>query len=390
VIVPEGIRYVSVLPGTGYGDSAAQYIAGLRALGIPVSWAPTSGGDGELSQDAIHSGIRRAPIPYDTVLLHDQPQNFGRWIERDRVNIGYVAWESDRAPRRWRESLELLELVLVPSAFCQRAVIETGTSTRVEVLPHIARPVQPMPGGRFDPISEQDFVFYTIGPWHNRKALPETICAFADTFTSADDVALIIKTSAFDYTAMTPSPGRPKKGRQNAVMSWWSLATLLAGYPNHPKVFLHCADASPDVIDQIHTRGDCFVSLTRGEGWGLGCFDAALFGNPSIITGWGGHLEYLGPDYPFLVDYELVPTSFDQSDAFGFPLEDDSHWARAERRQAGELMSQAYENREQTPALGAALRRRLVDKYASVVITSRLVGLIAETHDRCAPDRVGV
>jgi hypothetical protein len=43
-------------------------------------------------------------------------------------------------------------------------------------------------------------------------------------------------------------------------------------------------------------------------------------------------------------------------------------------------MRQAYENREETAPLGEALRAALVDKYASVVVTSRLLKLIADAH----------
>ena len=68
-----------------------------------------------------------------------------------------------------------------------------------------------------------------------------------------------------------------------------------------------------------------------GRGLGTGSFDAASFGNPSIVTGWGGHLDYLGSDYPYLVDYELVQTSSDKPDAFGFPQSDDAYWARAQQ-----------------------------------------------------------
>ena len=39
--------------------------------------------------------------------------------------------------------------------------------------------------------------------------------------------------------------------------------------------------------DAIHAIGDCYVSLTHGEGWGMGAFDAATLGKPVLITGWG-------------------------------------------------------------------------------------------------------
>ena len=57
----------------------------------------------------------------------------------------------------------------------------------------------------------------------------------------------------------------------------------------------------------LHERGDCFISLARAEGWGLGLFDAARLGKPIVTTGYGGHTDYIDEDATFLVDYERVP-----------------------------------------------------------------------------------
>jgi short subunit fatty acids transporter len=32
----------------------------------------------------------------------------------------------------------------------------------------------------------------------------------------------------------------------------------------------------------LHEVGDCFISLARAEGWGLGAFEAASLGNPVL------------------------------------------------------------------------------------------------------------
>ena len=58
------------------------------------------------------------------------------------------------------------------------------------------------------------------------------------------------------------------------------------------------------------TRSSC----ARGEGWGLGGFDAAAHGNPVVTTGFGGQLDYLA-DSPHLVHFELVAVQ----DPVGFP-----------------------------------------------------------------------
>ena len=68
---------------------------------------------------------------------------------------------------------------------------------------------------------------------------------------------------------------------------------------------LHVDEWGDERIAGLHARGDCYLTLTHGEGWGIGSFDACAYGNPVIATGWGGHMAYLEGS-PWLVDYDLV------------------------------------------------------------------------------------
>ena len=56
-------------------------------------------------------------------------------------------------------------------------------------------------------------------------------------------------------------------------------------------------------VDMLHEIGDAYVSLSHGEGWALGAFDAATRGTPVLATGFGGHRDYLGDDWPGAVPW---------------------------------------------------------------------------------------
>jgi len=131
----------------------------------------------------------------------------------------------------------------------------------------------------------------------------------------------------------------------------------------------------PPDIDRLHTRGDCFLSLTRSEGWGLGAFDAANFGNPVVVTGWGGHLDYLGADYPYLVDYELEPTAMAADDGW-FKPSNDSNWARADQGHAGQLMRTVFEHRKAARDVANQLQPVLQKRYSSERICRRMARLM--------------
>ena len=51
---------------------------------------------------------------------------------------------------------------------------------------------------------------------------------------------------------------------------------------------------------------DCYVSLHRAEGFGLGPAEAMWLGKPVIATGYSGNLDFMTPTNSLLVDYRLV------------------------------------------------------------------------------------
>lgn len=80
-----GLKGVTHGAGTGYGDAACAYLAGLDNLGIPVSWQPVDASPdvrGTAQQfvpnvpEAIRptlNGLWQRAIEYDTVLLSLPP-----------------------------------------------------------------------------------------------------------------------------------------------------------------------------------------------------------------------------------------------------------------------------------------------------------------------------
>jgi hypothetical protein len=123
----------------------------------------------------------------------------------------------------------------------------------------------------------------------------------------------------------------------------------------------------------LHAIGDCFVSVTRGEGWGLGPFDAATLGNPVIITGWGGHLDFLGADYPGLIAYTMAPVSGWLHGASYRPTQ---QWAIADRRDAGRLMRRMVSHYADHIPAATVVRERILNAFAEPVIACRLLAAV--------------
>jgi hypothetical protein len=387
-----GLNFVTLTPGCGYGDAGCQFIAGLDALGLPVTWTPTVANSSEVlafnkSRRDLHDGIKdallrlwRKPLRCGSIMVNIPPtywHHYWRRTEPELRPFTYIAWEVEKVPPDWLPALNQYERVFAPSTFNRDALIAAGLSTRVEVVPHLARKVMPVLSDEpWGSVHDEDFVFYTIGTWTTRKAMEVTVRAYLDAFTAKDKVALIVKTEPVDQIIYY---SLPEMQRQNApshvAMVWWTLAGILKDYPRPAKIHLIAKNLPAKEIDRLHSRGDCFISLAHSEGWGLGAFDALLFGNPVIITGWGGQLDYLGADYPLLVDYRLEPTAKSRPDG-NYLHSPDAYWAHADRHHAAELMHQIYASRDKGSAIGMQWQMQLQERFGSERVCRRLAELI--------------
>ncbi len=370
----KGLRYISLNDHSGYGEAARRYLLGLKNAGVSFTWTPMAhrkrrgarceplqGGDtGEPSLQP-YCGRR---IDYDTVVVHMVPEYYPFWKEkeRDRRIIGYTAWETNRPPGHWIPILNGLDALLVPCRWNKEVFERSGVSVPIHVVPHISHGESPRRKSKVEAPAAV-YTFYTIGAWTARKALWSTLRSYLDAFTSSDSALLVIKTGAVDFTRRKIW-GRFHHGTARAVKR------IVGDYRFPARVRLVTEDFDREEMLRIHGEGDCYVSLSRSEGWGLGAFDAAGFGKPVIMTGFGGQLDYLPSDLAWLIDYEMVPVDDEMGKA---SYSSDQNWAEPNLSHASQLMRHAFENREQGRARGAALGDLIRSRFSETAITERLL-----------------
>jgi glycosyltransferase involved in cell wall biosynthesis len=275
--------------------------------------------------------------------------------------------------------LNRYDRVLVPSRFNAAVFKSSGVTAPLFVVPHIARPAQP-PAVPARPGSDGRFVFYLIATWTSRKAILDAVSAYLTAFTADDAVALLIHTTAEDHVASArlARHGQPMTGRD--ASTWFTLANALAGRRRAPDITLSTSRLTRAEVDALHAQGDCFVCLSRGEGWGLGAFDAAAVGNPVIVTGWGGTVDFLPAGYPYCVDYDLVPTITDEPDLWWEPRPGE-HWAKASIAHAATLLRRVFDHRDEAFAWGNVLRSNIYANFASAPVTHRLIDALGRRSD---------
>jgi glycosyltransferase involved in cell wall biosynthesis len=384
-----GVRWLSFGPGSGYGDASEAYLSGLRAAGVPVSWTPGGWIDGrwreplgsldDLNVEGLaHADVTNAAIEHDTVVVASPPlwnDELAREAAGRRL-VAFTTWETDRLPDEWLKVLDRYDQVLVPSRFNHDTFVAAGLATPVSVVPHIASPVRsPMRPAR---LASDPFVFYSIATWTARKAVLDTVNAFVSAFTADDDVTLVIHTTAEDHIARRRVIRGAQPWIRNRESTWFTLANALAGRANPPRIVLSTRTLDRAGIAALHAGSDCFVSLSRGEGWGLGAFDAGSHGNPVVVTGWGGTLEMLPDGYPYCVDYDLTPTMLDEPDDWWSPRPGE-RWAKARVPHASSLLRDIFEHRVEAREWGRALQSNIHSNFNSARVTRRLLDALGQT-----------
>jgi glycosyltransferase involved in cell wall biosynthesis len=333
------------------GDAAEGYVDLLHSLGVDVRWTPLVWERGTIQ-------VSEAPISAEVAVVHSTPVWLSELATAPR-RLAVTTYEADRLPDADVEVLSQFTGVAVPSALDAATFRGSGVRVPVAVVPHVsALPVGPEVRSS-DPIELDPArtTFCTVGTWTARKATADTIEAYLRAFTGADAVELVVKTTLEDRVALERI--RRSGGDPAQAASWRSLARLLARHPAPPAVRLVTRTVSRAALAELLRDADCFVALSRGEGWNLPAFDAARAGTPVIATGWGGHLDYLPPGYPYLVAHEMVPTTGDEPDDWFVP-HPDQRWARADIDDAARLLRSVHEDRVGAARWGASAQASAV------------------------------
>jgi glycosyltransferase involved in cell wall biosynthesis len=110
-------------------------------------------------------------------------------------------------------------------------------------------------------------------------------------------------------------------------------------------------------------RADCFVSLHRSEGFGLGLAESMARGTPVIATGYSGNMDFMSSANGWLVDWRETEVG---PDCEVYPAH--GHWAEPDLDHAAALMRTVYEDRAAAAAKASRAREDISGRYAPEVV----------------------
>ena len=311
------VNYIAPQDQTGYACAAAGYLRLLLwSNAVDVRHVTLEPGAGlGLWYDCGRAAGELAPNA--PTILHCVPEYLPplmRWLRERGVHgpaIAMTVWETSRLPPHWAGLLNRANALIVPSAWNRSVFLESGVRVPIYVLPHVSE----FAGERANPLAaerfrsslpagfERRFLFYSVSAWTWRKGNDLLVRAFERAFAGREDVGLLLKTTASNQDCGGSRIGRAASRLAGAErLRRRVLAGRIRG------VAALTGSWSADAMRALHTEGDSYATLTRGEGWGMGLYESALLGKPWIAPREGGHRAYLTDEaWPGLIRGRSVP-----------------------------------------------------------------------------------
>jgi glycosyltransferase involved in cell wall biosynthesis len=280
--------------------------------------------------------------PYSTnLILANAPElphlrrKFGQRRFAGRYNIGVWAWElEDYFP--FNDGLAFVDELWLYSNFIYESIKKhTSKPVRKITYPFIPSwgPLEESKAVRKKyGINCDCFVFFYNFDFHSsieRKNPDGAIEAFKEAFPDKiDDVRLVLKT-------LHANKHQPECGR------------LMRTINKDPRVIWIDKAIPRNHLTSLVNASDCYLSLHRSEGLGLGMMEAMYLGKCTIGTAYGGNMDFMDSHNSLLVGY----TKTEVKEDFG-PYKKGKLWAEPDIGEAAEDMKSAYENRNMVRYIG--------------------------------------
>jgi ADP-heptose:LPS heptosyltransferase len=354
--------YGYVFDASGYGQAARAYIHAMHRAGIKISVVDIGGQPSQVKDDLVASllGVDHGA---DFNLFHGIPPQWARLAYPLRNVIAMTVWETDTMPQQWRNPLTHALDVWLPCAF-NVEVFSHALGRPVFRLPHVFEPALDSERGPAPPelerlgLHEGDFVFYSILEWQERKNPRGMMEAFLRAFPDECDAVMVLKTN----------PGA-------AAVAAHTMNEVRRLCNSRARIVMCCEGWDNKVIRALHQRGDCYVSLHKGEGWGYPLFEAACLGIPVVATDYSGPKDYLSAEFHWLVRHRPIPVQ--QPYAYYHPS---MRWAEPDLEHASEGIRWSYDNQAQARArarqAGSELTRAYLPEIIGSTAKSRLLTLL--------------
>ena len=211
-------------------------------------------------------------------------------------------------------------------------------------------------------LAEDDFVVFfnfAYGSGYYRKNPEGVVRAFAEAFKDRTDAKLVLKTMG---------------AKKYAIYSA-KLHALVASLGLADRVI--CVDhfIPQDELIALTNACDAYISLHRGEGFGLGIAEAMSLAKPVVVTNYSAPTEFCNADNAMLVPYSMrAVQSYEHDHELYSQVWE---WAEPDTHVAAKALRRLYDDRAFAKQLGENARRFIADHFSDANFKKSIEAFLA-------------
>ena len=318
--------------GLGLGESFRTLVTAVSTTSVPFAIYPLNVGvENRLIGPFMPDHYDREHR-YDVNLIYiaaDQLPAMFKKLGRGRTNRSYnilrTYWELPRAPDAWAPWLASFDEIWAPTRFVAKA-FQPIFDKPITIIPPCIEVDSRKYYRKADFGMQEDRFYFMFSfdyfSFSSRKNPLGVVKTFQSAFSKLNDkVGLVIKS--------TSAPGQ-----------YHDIKTEIDYVSERDSriIVLDKGITRPEMLGLI-SNIDCYVSLHRSEGFGLGMAEAMAFGKPVIGTDYSGNTDFLSNVTGFPVPWE--PRAVEPGE---YPWSDGQSWADPDPLAAQEIMRHVFED----------------------------------------------
>lgn len=356
----KGINLVAYIRGDfGVGEAGRATAKSVKQSGIPLSiinfeqdiphYSNNRDWDDFITKDFKYN-VNVFNVNADQTPALEQAYNNDVW--NGRYNIGYWVWELPELPEEWKRHCSRFNEIWAPSsfnveAFSQKSpvpVVRIPYSIDVKVDKNINRDYFGLPNDKFLYLFMYDVLSFQV-----RKNPEAVIKAFEAAFAKDNkNVGLVIKINNGKQ-----APNEVKKLQQQ--------------FSDRSNIFFIDRIMTKIEVNSLINNTDCFVSLHRSEGFGLGLAESMFLGKPAIGTNWSSNTDFMNNKNSCPVDYKLIKVGQDYG-----PYKAHQHWADPDIEHAAEYMKKLYNSKQYYDIISKNGEKTIKEEFSAEAV-SRMI-----------------
>lgn len=334
----------------GVGEAARLLLTGLQVAG--VSYNTQSVRDTNSRQEhpfPVHSGEDRPGASIKILCVNGDrtpsvASELGASYFDGNYTIGVWFWEIEQFPASMFPGFDFVDEIWVASEFIARALREVSPKP-VYAFPLPAPILKPSTiVSREELAIPEGFLFlysFDFFSVFERKNPLGLVRAFTAAFQEMEGPVLVIKSiNGHSNLSHLEKLRHETSGRKDIV--------IMDGYLPY------------DRKNAMMELCDCYVSLHRGEGFGLTMAEAMSLAKPVIATKYGGNLDFMTESNSYLCPYTLRPVGPGSE-----PYPHDAKWADPDISQAASLMRYIHAHPSEAAERGKIAAMDIESKQSS-------------------------